>query len=440
MKPRFVSTLILIVIGVLIALALGLNQAPVTDPSADADPDDLSASAPAAMPEDATAAAAASTVIEEQPPMQAFAADCFSRLRERNPRGRIVRLTANRLAIRCSAIVETDVGSGRWLFDWRDTAPEFRHEGELRWPEQWPPQLPETGIDASESTPERLTQLMNAARELWPEYERADWLYEIIWLPAPYSRPLVFISFDDRRPGAAADAALTVVFDGTNQLADADFDQANSLYPVTRFELREDHNFKGPIYESTALAEAAVSLEGDPAAANPSPLAANAEHCMYWLHAVNTGSRVLRVAIDAKQCFLVLENSGQRDDYYLLTAVGSAEYTEHASLILEPLPTPNLLLDRSRLSAARVRERLQQAIRWAGVDASVDRLAIAWVSGAMIWQFDARSGGKSLLIYLDESGNVIQPPDEFPVSVHEREQGFAATRPAMPFISEAANP
>ena len=158
---------------------------------------------------------------------------------------------------------------------------------------------------------------------------------------------------------------------------------------------------------------------------------------MYWLHAVNTGSRVLRVAIDSEQCFLVLENSGQRDDYYLLTASGSAEYTEHASLILEPLPTPNLLLDRSRLSSARVRERLRQAISQADPGASVDRLAIAWVAGAMIWQFDARSDGARKLIYLDESGNEIAPPEEFPLSVHEREQGFAQTRPAMPFVSES---
>ena len=99
-----------------------------------------------------------------------------------------------------------------------------------------------------------------------------------------------------------------------------------------------------------------------------------------------------------------------------------------------------LLLDRARLSAARVRERLQQAIGWAGNGANVDRLAVAWVDGAMIWQFDASSAGKRLLIYLDEAGKVITPPEQFPVSVHEREQGFAATRPALPFVSEVANP
>lgn len=436
MKPRIVSTLMLIAIGIWIALAMDYPRGPIVEwmaPTPMAAPEsapDSTATSELALAPDATGEI-------EQAPMQDYAAECFRALRERNPRGRMVRMTANRLAIRCSAIVETDDGSERWLFDWRDSTSDFRHEGELRWPEQWPPQLPETGIDPSESAPERLAAIMAAARAVWPESDRADWLYEIIWLPEPYSRPLVFVSFDDRREGADANAALTVIFDGTEQLGDADTERADALYPLTRFELREDHNFKGPLYESTALAEAAVSLEGDPAAADPHPLAANAEHCMYWLHAVNTGSRVLRVAIDAHTCYLVLENSGQRDDYYLLTASGSAEYTEHASLILEPLPTPNLLLDRSRLSSARVRERLRQAISQADPGASVDRLAIAWVAGAMIWQFDASSDGARKLIYLDESGNEIAPPEEFPLSVHEREQGFAQTRPALPFVSES---
>lgn len=399
------------------------------DPQAIAEP---VADVPDSVPADAPAA--------EAPPVQEFAADCFAQLHQRNPRGRVVRLTANRLANSCSAIVETDVGSERWLFDWRNNDPAFRHEGELRWPEQWPPQLPTSGIDPGESAPERIAGIVAAARELWPPVDRRDWLYEIIWLPTPFSRPLVFVSFDDRRPGAAADAALTVVFDGTRQMDDAEFDQTMTLYPVTRFELREDHNFKGPIFESTALAEAAVSLEGDPAAGDPHPLAVNAEHCIYWLHTVNAGSRVLRVGIDAEQCFLVLENGSVRDDYYLLSATGSEQYTEHASLILEPLPSANLLLDRSRLSSARVRERLQQAIDWAGATARIERLAVAWVAGAMVWQFDARSGGEPLLIYLDESGNVIAAPAGYPLSVHEREQGFADTRPALPFMSESTDP
>lgn len=432
MKSRAANTLILIVIGTLIALGLGYTDAPPPADPPEAAPDSTTASEVAVAP--------ATTAQIDQPPMQEYAATCFRALRERNPRGRIVRLTANRLADTCSVIVETDDGSGRWLFDWRNGTKGWRHEGELRWPEPWPQQLPHSGIDTRETVPERLAQLMAAAHEVWSEARRTDWLYEIIWLPEPISRPLVFINFDDRRPGAAPDAALTVIFDGTERLPDADFEQANALYPVTRFELREDHNFKGPLFESTALAEAPVSLEGDPTAADPHPLAANAENCMYWLHAVNTGSRVLRVAIDSEQCFLVLENASARDDYYLLTATGSADYSEHPSLILDPLPGPNLLLDRSRLSAARVRERLQQAIDWAGAGARIDRLAIAWVDGAMVWQFDASSAGQRLLIYLDEAGKVVPPPDQFPVSVHERELGFADTRPALPYVSEVANP
>lgn len=440
MKSRAASTLVLIVIGAIIALALGWTDGPVTRLAPDSAQSDQPTAASDSTQDDAAGRTTAAPVAAEQPPMQEYAADCFSQLRQRNPQGRMVRLTANRLAETCSVIVETDDGSSRWLFDWRNGVNGWRHEGELRWPELWPQQLPSSGIDVSEIAAERLAQLMLAAHEVWSEAPRADWLYEVIWLPEPFARPLVFISFDDRSPGAAPDAALTVIFDGTERLGDAEFEQASALYPVTRFELREDHNFKGPLFESTALAEAPISLEGDPAAADPHPLAANAENCMYWLHAANTGSRVLRVAIDARQCFLVMGNASARDDYYLLTASGSEQYTEHASLILEPLPTPNLLLDRSRLSAARVRERLQQAIDWAGAGASIDRLAIAWVDGAMIWQFDASSGGKRLLIYLDEAGNVITPPEQFPVSVREREQGFADTRPAMPFISEAANP
>lgn len=42
----------------------------------------------------------------------------------------------------------------------------------------------------------------------------------------------------------------------------------------------------------------------------------------------------------------------------------------------------------------------------------------------MIWQFDARSDGVRKLIYLDEAGNEIAPPEEFPLSVHERERGL----------------
>ncbi len=102
----------------------------------------------------------------------------------------------------------------------------------------------------------------------------------------------------------------------------------------------------------TALAEAAVSAQSGETDADPHPLARNAEHCMYWLRQANTGSRVLRVGIDAEQCFLVLENANIDDDFYLLSARGSDDYTEQPSLLLPVIPTANLLLDRSRLSSA----------------------------------------------------------------------------------------
>jgi hypothetical protein len=372
----------------------------------------------------------------EPPPLQEFAAECFRTLRERNPRGRILRLNANRLGDRCSIVIETDEASQRWLFDWRDHTDGFVHEGELRWPEAWPAALPAIGIDAEEFAAERLTVLSAEARALWPDQPHADWLYEIVWLPAPFARPLAFVTLADRSEGADSDDAFTVIFDGSARLPDADYEQAFALYPMTRFELREDHNFKGPLFESTALAESAVSLEGDPDASDPGPLAAMTEHCMHWLHTVNTGERVLRVGIDAARCFLVLESGSVRDDYYLFEARDSKTFTEHANLILEPLPTRNLLLDRSRLSAARVRERLGQAEAVGGPGLAIERLAIAWVDGAMIWQFDGSRAGARTLIYLDESGTVIDPTGGFPVTVHERESGFADTRPALLFIAE----
>lgn len=433
MKVKTVVILAFSVFAIVVAMTARQSYVPAARPTADSEPNGNPAmsgtNAESVVDEVATA--------EPPPPLQDFAGECFRTLRERNPRGRILRLNANRLADRCSMVIETDDGSGRWLFDWRDHQAGYVHEGELRWPETWPPEIPASGIADGEFAPERLDALSNEARALWPEQPHADWLYEIIWLPAPFARPLVFITFDDRSEGAADDAALTVIFDGSARLPDADYEQAYALYPLTRFELREDHNFKGPLFESTALAESAVSLEGDPDAGEPHLLMAKTELCMHWLHTVNTGKRVLRVGIDATRCFLLLENGNQRDDYYLLEASDAENYSEHASLILEPLPTPNLLLDRSRLSAARVRERLGQAEAAGGAGLAIERIAIAWVDGAMVWQFDGRRGEIRELVYLDESGTVIDPPGSFPVTVHEREQGFADTRPALPFVAES---
>ena len=432
MKPRTAAVLALSVIVFALLLALRLSGFPISDVIDGRQAIDVSA-----VSDEIPAAAPAAEVAAEPPPLQDFAGECFRALRERNPRGRILRLNANRLADRCSMVIETDSGSRRWLFDWRDHKAGFVHEGELRWPESWPAELPESAIDDADFSAERVAALTTATRALWPEQPHADWLYEIIWLPAPFARPLAYITLADRSEGADSFAAFTAIFDGTTRLPDAEYDEAFGLYPMTRFELREDHNYKGALFESTALAESAVSLEGDPDAGTATPLQAMTEHCMGWLHRVNTGERVLRVGIDAQNCFLVLENGNVRDDYYLLAASNAEDYTEHPSLILEPVPSPNLLLDRSRLSAARVRERLEQASTVGGAGLVIERIAIAWVDGAMLWQFDGQRGSARELIYLDESGAVIEPTDGFPVTVHEREAGFAATHPAMPFLAES---
>lgn len=431
MKAKTASVLALsvVVFALLLALRLsGYSLFHLSDEFEQVRASDTQAPTGESPPETAPAA--------EPPPLQDYANECFSTLRARNPRGRILRLNANRLGDRCSMVIETDIGSARWLFDWRDHDAGFVHEGELRWPADWPAELPEVGIESADFAPERLTALAAETRAQWPDQPRADWLYEIVWVPAPFARPLAFVTLADRQEGADDDDAFTAIYDGSTRLPDADYDAAFALYPMTRFELREDHNFKGSLYESTALAESAVSLEGDPDASSPGLLAAKIEDCMYWLHTVNTGERVLRVGIDAARCYLVLESSKLRDDYYLMSASDADTYTEHASLILEPLPTPNLLLDRSRLSAARVRERMTQAEAIGGDGLAVERIGIAWVDGAMIWQFDGQRSGARTLIYLDESGAVIEPAD-FPVTVQEREAGFADTRPAMPFIGES---
>ncbi len=370
----------------------------------------------------------------EQPPLQTYAAECFRGARARNPRGRVVRLNANRLADRCSIIVETDDGSLRWLFDWRDGANGWRHQGELRWPEAWPAALAAEGIGASEIAPERIAAMVDKAGALWPAADRSDWLYELIWMPEPWARPLLYITFDDARPEAGTYDAFTAIYDGERLLEGDEAARADAAYPMTRFELREDHNFKGALFEATALAEAPVSLEGDAGFDPADALGTNAETCMHWLHEVNRGARVLRLAMDAGHCWLLLENAHQRDDFYLLSAQDRQTYQESASLALEPPPRANLLLDRSRLGAARLRERLAQA-RATGL--AVERLAIAWVAGAMVWQFDGRLGGALQQHWLDEHGAVIDPPAEFPLSALELAAGFPATTPVLQPAAEA---
>ena len=393
---------------------------------ADGDTGPATDTGPAADAEAATAT--------EPPPLQEFAAECFRSARARNPRGRILRLNANRLADRCSIIVETDEGSGRWLFDWRDGGNGWRHQGELRWPEAWPPEAPADGIDAADLAPERIAAMVDQARALWPEADRNDWLYEQIWMPDPWSRPLLSITFDDARPEAGNYDAFTAIYDGERLLEGDEAARADAAYPMTRFELREDHNFKGALYEATALAEAPVSLEGDVGFDPADALGANTETCMYWLHEVNRGARVLRLAMDDGHCWLLLENAHQRDDFYVLWAHERDNYRESPSLALEPAPRANLLLDRSRLGAARLRERLARA-RAAGL--TVERLAIAWIAGRTVWQFDGRRGGAPAQYWLDEHGAAIDPPAEFPLSALELAAGFPATLPLLQPAAEA---
>lgn len=367
--------------------------------------------------------------------LEEYAAQCFRELRARNPVGRVLKFNANQLADRCSIIVETDETSGRWLFDWRDGENGWQHEGEVRWPDAWPAEVPAQAIAAGASAPETIATMLGAARARWPQADRGDWLYEIVWLPAPFARTLVFITFDDRRAQAGPHDGLGVIYDGTRALEGDEAAQADALYPLTRFELREDHNFKGALYESTALAESAVSLEGDAAHDPADALAASAERCMHWLHDVNAGSRVLRVALDADHCWLLQENAHARDDFYLFSARDTEHYEESASLALEPPPRANLLLDRSRLSAARVRERLAQARARAGF--VVERIAVAWVEGGILWQFDGRVDGLRTQVWLAEDGNEARPPARFPLSAQELDAGFPATSPVLAVAAES---
>lgn len=404
------------------------------------------ASSPLAPPEDSAPAEAAAEVAgdggepgasaSEPPPLQEYAADCFQALRSRNPVGRVLKLNANRLGDRCSIIVETAEGSARWLFDWRDGDAGWQREGEVRWPQAWPAEAPSGGIDAQEFAPPRLAALMASARSRWPESERDDWLYEIVWLPAPFRRPLVYITFDDLRPEAGPYDGHSVIYDDGRALEGEEHAQADALYPLTRFELREDHSFKGALYESSALAESAISLEGDAAAEASDPLHAGVERCMYWLRQVNAGTRLLRVALDAERCWLLQENASLRDDFYVFSARDTEHFAESASLALEAPPPANLLLDRSRLSAARVRERAAQA-RAAQAGLRVERLAVAWVDGAMLWQFDGRARDRRIQVWLAEDGQVIAPPAQFPVSAEELDSGFPASSPLLAVAAES---
>ncbi len=356
-----------------------------------------------------------------------FAAKCFSDIRARNPRGRVLRLNANRLGDRCSGIVETRNGSGRWLFDWRDGSRWVR-EGELLMPPGWPPTLQTAGIPAAAFAADEIAARMADARELVGEQAHDDWLYEILWLPEPFSRQLTVVTLSDTRPEAGEYDVFSYYFDGERQLSEEEEASANEHYPLTRFELREDHNFKGPLYESTALAEAAVSLETDPDAAPDSALLKNANTCMDWLHKANEGSRVIRVGISIERCYFIQESAAEHDHFYLLTTSGDGVFDEGPALQIDVSELPNLMLDRSRVTMPRLRERLAQAFKADDV-ADVDQIAIVWLADdRVLWQF---SRGKRVLAYLDERGASVDAPDQFPITRAEIAAGFPESRAAL---------
>ncbi len=364
--------------------------------------------------------------------LAAYAASCFRQVRERNPRGRILRLSANRLAGRCSGVVETRPGSGRWVFDWNDGASWVR-KGELKLPSAWPALAPAAAIPDEVFAAEEIAARVADAHAMIPDAPHDEWMYEINWLPDPFSRTLVAITLSDTAPQAEPYGAYTYWFDSGYRVEGNADTQANELYPMTRFELREDHNFKGPLYESMALAEAAISLETDPNAGADPPLVKGAESCIDWLHKVNSGSRVLRVGITSDRCFIALENGSQRDDFYLLTTSGGEAFTDSPSLQIDVSTLSNLMLDRSRVTMPRLRERLAQAQAQPG-GAQIDHLAVFWLEDErMLWQF---STGPNVIAHLDESGEIISAPARFPITRAEIDQGFPPSSPVMEVLVE----
>jgi hypothetical protein len=359
-----------------------------------------------------------------------FAAKCFHDVRERNPRGRLLRLSANRLGNRCSGIVETRPGSGRWLFDWLDGNAWVR-EGELVLPPSWPSTIPGDGITDDALAPEAIAARVAAVHAWVGDVPNDEWTYEVLWFPGPFERQITGVTLLDKGPEAQPYGGWTQFFDGDRALNDLETAHANELYPMTRFELREDHNFKGALYESTALAESAVSLETDPNADPDSALLKRAESCMDWLHKANEGGRVVRVGISIGHCYLTLENAATRNDFYLLTTSAGDAYNESPSLQLDASELPNLLLDRSRVTMPRLRERLAQVEKQPG-GGDIDHIAVFWLADErMLWQF---SRGPSVLAHLDEAGRPTPAPEQFPITRAEVDAGFPASSAVMEVV------
>lgn len=360
-------------------------------------------------------------------PMSEFASDCFRAVRARNPVGRLLSVSANRLADQCAAVVETADGSGQWLFDYRREG-GFRHYGGVLWPEVWPrPAEAVIGVAAAELAASRVDAVL-AQVEVVESTRFGHWLYEPIWLPAPFERTVVFVFVADLADGAEPLAGRQYVFVDGQPLDPEQGAVAVSLYPSTRFELREDHNFKGPLFESTALAESAISLEGAPLAFEH-PLATVAERCLVWVRDTAPGSRVLRLALDDRRCWLTVADGDDRERFDLLSFDPERAPETHGELVWTA-PAANLLLDRSRISVAVIRERLAQGLARLGAGARLQRLAVAWVEGAMVWQIDGMTPQRAL-VYLDAMGQQIAAPAQFPNSTIEAGAGFAPAAAAL---------
>jgi hypothetical protein len=362
-----------------------------------------------------------------------YAADCFAEQRRRNPAGRILALSAN-VADICSAVAEIGQVRDRWHFDWRRAEQGWVHEGEVTWPEDWPASAA-SGIAADELSAERIAGRLAAARARLADAPHEDWLYEVLWLPAPFERALVYVTLADRSEGAGPYDSSVVIYDGERELEGEEHGWAQQRYALTRFELRDDHNYKGAIFESRALMESAGMLEADAGAVELSELERRLETCLPTLRVVNRGSRVLRISADAASCRVVLASASDREDFYLL-ALDADGYQELPSLRMDPdLVVANLLIDRGRLSSARARQVLAVAAETLGQPA--ERLAIADVDGETVWQASVGSGPEVRMAWLDGQGQVRPAPDRYPVSSFEVEVGFAPSPPVLNPIVEA---
>ncbi len=362
-----------------------------------------------------------------------YAADCFAEQRQRNPAGRLLMLSAN-VADICSAVAEIGEDRGRWHFDWRRSEQGWVHEGEVAWPADWPA-AEAAGITAAELPIERIAGRLAAAHAKFAEEAHENWLYEVLWIPAPFERALVYVTLADRSEGAGTYDSSVVIFDGERELEGEEYGWAQQRYALTRFELREDHNYKGAIFESRALMESAGMLEADAGALELSPLERRLEQCLPAVRGVNRGSRVLRISADAATCRVVLASASDREDFYLLVLEADG-YQELPSLRVDPgLLAANLLIDRGRLSSAQARQVLAAAAATLGRPA--ERLAIASIDGETVWQASVGSGPEVKVAWLDDSGQPRPAPDRYPLSSFEVDAGFPPSPPVLNPVVEA---